>query len=213
MDSRFINLPEEKKQAIIASAIKEFAAHNYDKASTDVIAQQAGISKGSLFNYFKNKLNLYRYILEHCTVLMAEELIAEIEQIEEIDFYDRLKKITLLKYNSILKHGEEAQILSQYFFNPISALKEPIPIIERYLSINDELIDKYLIQYIDESKLREGVTKQDVIFITFTFAEAIGKKHEEMERMMLLGKMPGMEKGLADFDKYIEILKHGVYKV
>ena len=212
MDSRFVNLPEEKKKAIITSAIMEFATHNYDKASTDTIAQQAGISKGSLFNYFRNKANLYRYIVEYCAVLITDELISEIEQMKEIDFYDRLKKITLLKYNSVLKYSKEVQVLSQYILNPTVPLKDPIPAIEKYFSLKDKLLDKYLIEYIDESKLREGITKYDVIFVTYTLAEAIGKKHEEMERMILTGNNGDLKRGLSDFDKYIEILKYGVYK-
>lgn len=46
---KFINLEAEKRERIINAALKEFAQKGYDKASTNEIIKEAGISKGSLF--------------------------------------------------------------------------------------------------------------------------------------------------------------------
>ncbi|MDD3656837.1 MAG: TetR/AcrR family transcriptional regulator, partial [Atribacterota bacterium] len=53
--SQFHSLESEKQERIINAALKEFARNGYGKASTNEIIKQAGISKGSLFNYFNNK--------------------------------------------------------------------------------------------------------------------------------------------------------------
>jgi AcrR family transcriptional regulator len=45
---------EDKRQAILASAIAIFAAHGLG-APTAKIARRAGVSEGTLFNYFSNK--------------------------------------------------------------------------------------------------------------------------------------------------------------
>lgn len=60
----FENLPEEKRRRLIEVAEEEFAQATYDTASISRIARRAGIAKGSLYQYFENKLDLYRWLLE-----------------------------------------------------------------------------------------------------------------------------------------------------
>jgi AcrR family transcriptional regulator len=55
----FHNLPTKKRDRILEAAITEFAAHPYDAASLSNIARQAEIGKGSLYQYFENKKDLY----------------------------------------------------------------------------------------------------------------------------------------------------------
>jgi len=59
----FHNLPDAKRQRIIDAAIDEFAAVPYAKANLDRIVAAAQISKGSMYQYFANKADLYRYLL------------------------------------------------------------------------------------------------------------------------------------------------------
>lgn len=59
----FFNLPEEKRAKIIDLALDEFAANAYDTASISRIVVQAGIAKGSFYQYFENKEDLYHYLL------------------------------------------------------------------------------------------------------------------------------------------------------
>ena len=56
MNEKFFALPEEKRHQIINAAIEVFSKYDYKHASTDLIAAKAGISKGSLFYYFHNKI-------------------------------------------------------------------------------------------------------------------------------------------------------------
>lgn len=59
----FFNLPEEKRQRILDLAIEEFAHHDYQTASISRIVAEAGIAKGSFYQYFEDKADLYRYLL------------------------------------------------------------------------------------------------------------------------------------------------------
>ena len=59
----FFNLPEDKRQLIEDTAITEFAKQGYDKASINVIVQNAGIAKGSFYQYFDGKKDLFLHLL------------------------------------------------------------------------------------------------------------------------------------------------------
>jgi AcrR family transcriptional regulator len=59
----FFNLPEEKRQQILQVVINEFAENDYDQVSISRIVQRAGIAKGSFYQYFADKDDLYGYVL------------------------------------------------------------------------------------------------------------------------------------------------------
>lgn len=60
----FFNLPEAKRQRILEVAIDEFASNDYQNASISRLVARAGIAKGSFYQYFTDKADLYRYLLD-----------------------------------------------------------------------------------------------------------------------------------------------------
>src|SRR5690242_14812279 len=61
--STFLNLPPEKRERIIELAIEEFSERPYAQASLSRIVARAGIAKGSVYQYFEDKRDLYRWLL------------------------------------------------------------------------------------------------------------------------------------------------------
>lgn len=67
----FLNLPDEKRQAVVNAAIDEFSEYGFEAASINRIVANSGISKGSFYQYFEDKLDVFRYLL---TVLEREKM-------------------------------------------------------------------------------------------------------------------------------------------
>lgn len=63
----FKNLPDQKRNLIMNLAIEEFANHTYKVASISNIVRKAGIAKGSFYQYFEDKKDLYKYLVEIST--------------------------------------------------------------------------------------------------------------------------------------------------
>src|SRR3989304_6674291 len=59
----FLNLPEEKRETIINAAVDEFAEYGLENASTNRIVKNSGISKGSFYQYFEDKQDVFMYWL------------------------------------------------------------------------------------------------------------------------------------------------------
>jgi AcrR family transcriptional regulator len=59
----FLNLPEEKRRVIVNAAIDEFAEYGLENASTNRIVANSGISKGSFYQYFEDKQDVFMYLL------------------------------------------------------------------------------------------------------------------------------------------------------
>ncbi|CAJ1510220.1 TetR/AcrR family transcriptional regulator [[Mycobacterium] burgundiense] len=53
-----------RRAAIIEAAEAEFGAHGFSRGSLNVIARRAGVAKGSLFQYFADKRDLYAFIAD-----------------------------------------------------------------------------------------------------------------------------------------------------
>jgi AcrR family transcriptional regulator len=73
----FFNLPAEKRDALVAIALAEFAAHDYATASVSRIVAEAGIAKGSLYQYFNDKQDLFLYLFDLAGRTLIEALDAE----------------------------------------------------------------------------------------------------------------------------------------
>jgi len=63
-------------EAILTAAAQVLIAHGYEGATTARIAERAGVSIGSLYQYFPNKEALVAALIEH----HAEEIVAVLEQ-------------------------------------------------------------------------------------------------------------------------------------
>jgi len=73
----FFNLPEEKRNHILDTAINEFAGQGYKGSSISRIVAMAGIAKGSFYQYFENKDDLFCYIV---TTMIADRKLLVYEQ-------------------------------------------------------------------------------------------------------------------------------------
>lgn len=74
MNSKFYDLPEEKRVRIINAGFRVFSQNSYKKSPMSEIAGDAGISKSLLFHYFKNKRELYLFLWEEGARLTLEYL-------------------------------------------------------------------------------------------------------------------------------------------
>jgi len=63
----FLNLPEEKRERLIFLSFNEFAKNTYSTASITQIAKEMRIAKGSIYQYFTNKRDLYDYLIERAS--------------------------------------------------------------------------------------------------------------------------------------------------
>ncbi len=60
----FYNLSDDKKRRIFDAAVQEFSTRRFSEASINQIVKAAGIPRGSFYQYFEDKEDLYLYIIE-----------------------------------------------------------------------------------------------------------------------------------------------------
>ncbi len=102
MNKKFFDLPTAKQRAMINAAMYIFSKNSYKKSPTSEIATAAGVSKGLLFYYFKNKKELYLFIVDICVKLTVKTL-KEYGCYEETDLFEAMHKGLQAKLN-IMRH-------------------------------------------------------------------------------------------------------------
>ena len=50
----------ERREAILAAALEEFSARGFAAARLDDVARRAGVAKGTIYLYFRDKETLFR---------------------------------------------------------------------------------------------------------------------------------------------------------
>jgi AcrR family transcriptional regulator len=96
---------KDRRQAIMDTALEEFASYGYESTSISMIAKKAGVSKGLMYNYFESKEALLKTIMSegideifafidpnHDGVITKDEFIYLIDEIfalmkEKSSFY------------------------------------------------------------------------------------------------------------------------------
>lgn len=98
-----LDLENEKLEKIINSGLKEFSTQTFKKASTNSIVKDAGISRGLLYHYFKDKEDLYEFL----TFFSFEVMIRALEdnsKWEEPDLLIRFVNVSEQKYKVMQKY-------------------------------------------------------------------------------------------------------------
>jgi AcrR family transcriptional regulator len=112
----FSRLPPDKRDRILAAAVDEFSRFGYEKASINRMVGRLGIAKGSIFQYFGSKKNLYFHVFEHAVGLVRRSLKQVKFETQGEDFFVRLAKSLQAGIHFIQSHPRIYQIYLKMLF-------------------------------------------------------------------------------------------------
>lgn len=204
MEELLINVEEEKKVSIINSAMKEFSRNSFQKASTNVIVEDAGISKGLLYHYFGTKAKLYKYLEYFTMKIMTEKIVEKIDW-EQQDIFLRLKEISMIKFEIFQDYPYLADFSLTLFQDKT---------VEEIMHINSdfplELYSQIYTRNIDYSLFKVDVDVEKAIHIIQWTLE---KYSDEFRRKIKDGSTEFDYKMIEqEIFEYIDMLKDCFYK-
>lgn len=204
IEDLLINVDIEKRDNIINSAMKEFSTNTFQKASTNIIVEDAGISKGLLFHYFGTKDKLYKYLEYFCFKVITEKVVEELDW-EQKDIFLRLKEISMIKFKIFQKYPYLADFSLMAFQGKT---------VEEIMHINPdfpiELYSQIYTRNIDYSLFKEDIdVKRAIKIIQWT----IEKYGDEFRRGIKDGSMKFDYKAIEkEIYVYTDMLKVCFYK-
>lgn len=196
-----INIPEDKKQAVINASIEEFAKHEYKHAILENIANNANISKSLLLYHFKSKKKLYLYVYDYVFKYL-EGIIADSDFYKITDFFELMEYSFYKKLEMMEKYKSIFDFLIQGYFDESEDVKE---IVNMYRDKKQMDISNYF-KNIDASKFKDDVNMQDIIqMITYT---SEGYLHSRKKMSIKIDK----EDMIKQYSKWMKMFKQISYK-
>lgn len=148
----FLKLSEDKKTRIFQASVCEFSNHNFDEASLNNIVKAAGISKGSMYQYFEDKLDLFKFTIEE--IGRAKANLMESGK-KSVDFYDELRHLYRQTLGFAFDHPAYIQVLAQL------EKQKGSPVYEVVLGNTKDLAERYFEEKVMRAQ-SEGVIRESV---------------------------------------------------
>ena len=89
----FFNLSAQKRQTIEQAALDEFAEYGFDASNMNRIVEQSKIAKGSFYQYFEDKKDLYFYLIDTLFRKKLQAIEPVLKVYEEHSLSHNLKEI------------------------------------------------------------------------------------------------------------------------
>lgn len=213
----FFKLKEEKKEAIIQAFLFEFSHHSYEDASITAVVKKLGIAKGSIYQYFEDKLDLFLYLKQESEQTKMQ-YIMHLSRGDYPDFWSYYREL----YVQGIKFDEEHPLQSRFLYH-INFLTSSPAIKELAKSWKEKAL--VMMQSMIKKEIEEGHFRNDVPLLSmahflYTISISIGEymerihqvdvaKNLEQELPLLQGTQESL---LESIDAYIILLKSSFNK-
>lgn len=184
-----------KKEQIVEAARKLFTKYGYKKVSMDEIAKEAGVTKKTVYAYFKDKDELFKYfVFEEVDVM--KKLVKEVED-RNLPFFDMVHQTIY----EVLKHKKQENFLLT-ITKEAEALKNPTVI--EAVKILDTEVKKFIKDKLTYAIEHEYIKPYNVDVLTFIIYKVYIALMFEWDSE----KMPLDEKEISD--NVLQVLKNGI---
>jgi TetR/AcrR family transcriptional regulator len=159
----FRQLTPDKQERVLDAALAEFADQGYQAASLNRLVAQAGIAKGSLYQYFPNKEGIFRHLFQFALGRVERTLTAVKEGSREDGFFVRLEKSLLAGVDFLREHPRIYSFYLKIQFD------RNMPFREEFLAAVRRHAAEYFASLVRRARvrgeLRPGVPEAAVLFL------------------------------------------------
>ena len=193
-----------------------FGEYGYSKASIENIVKEAGISKGSLFYYFKSKKNYFLYIYEYAANIMKELVDSPGENgmpkyMEKTDFFERLDDVKIRKMKLANIHPYMGSYAKKAPFELSKEVHKEIQLINQKLA-RERIADFF--ENLDVYKFKDGIEPFMVLHLIYWCSEGIVNqiKSKNMMNPNTINDEIDYKEVLELYGQYVAMIRRNFYK-
>ncbi|EMT51585.1 TetR family transcriptional regulator [Brevibacillus borstelensis AK1] len=199
---------EPNKVKLLNAALLEFAEKGYTLGSTNQIVQNAGISKGMLFHFFSNKKTLYLYIVDACLDYFQTYLKGHM-QMRSSDLLDRVAELGMARMKLFFEEPLIYRLAVETF------VRYPAEIREEIAGREQQVYASYLtmlLEGLDSSVLREGISPARAADFLITAVEALIQKHVRPHVNQEDKGLDALQQFFGELSTYMDMVRYGLYR-
>lgn len=169
----FFNLPDDKRQRIIDAALDEFASQPYHQASLSRIVAKADIAKGSMYQYFANKFDLYLYLIGLASEVKLAAFGDVVGQLgPDADVFDMLLAASTAGIEAIRAQPRLYMLGNRMLAEGPEFLAK---VVEHFGQLSEDIVGEWLQMSIDRGLIDRRVSRPVASFIVNSMLAAVGQ--------------------------------------
>ena len=162
----FFNLPIEKRSRIIEGAKEAFSKKHYNEVTIDTIVALSNIPKGSFYQYFINKDDLFTYIFQNIGIKKSNVLLEELTISKDLNFSELI--IELIERANQFENQDEVMIgLKKRFLNECPQEVKNSILLDLEPQTFD-LFEKIIHIFVEKGEFKSDVNSKIAAFILTT---------------------------------------------
>lgn len=114
---RFSNLDEATRRKILETAASEFAANGFDGTSLNRLIEDLGISKGSFYYYFDDKVDLFTTVVDHAWKTMLPDDETDLSAFDGDNYWPAIEVVMRGAHDRV-RENPWLVGLGHLFYNP-----------------------------------------------------------------------------------------------
>lgn len=179
------NLIDLRRKQIIKGAIKVFIAKGFHNATVREIAEEAGLTMGSLYNYINTKQDIIYIVYDYITKVLREDMKEAIVGVK--DPKERLKAALRQNLNAVYKNQD---IIMFLYRESASLDKESLHTVlareTKYIELFEDILREYFKgKEVSESRLRLSADLLSYIPVIVTFRRwSLRRRFDSMDTVL-----------------------------
>jgi AcrR family transcriptional regulator len=198
----FFNLPEDKRTLICQAAIGEFAAHSFAQASINRIVASSGIAKGSFYQYFENKNDLFLYLVQLVEEEKLKYLAPVVRNPERHDFFTLLRELSRLSVQFAVEHPQYAEFSKKLRASKGTSIHKEVT--EHITSSGLEFFETLLENAITKGEIRADIDAKMLAYMITSMYDPFIEYCLEHCDPEYDGEM------METIDRFLDFLRHGI---
>lgn len=204
-DHKIMTMEEEKRKRVITAALKEFSK-GYEVANTDVIAKEAGISKGLIFHYFGSKRGLFLFLLKYSAEIINTEYSKVI--LSSRDFLENIREVSKLAMEMTFQYPLVYGFIAKAYFSISEVFPEGLP---KDMPDSNKILLQQILKTSDKSLFREDIDREKAQNIALWTMGGFSDKLLQYGDDLEVYKSHYDELGI-ELEEYMELLRKLLYK-
>ena len=183
---------------ILDAAIEEFGDKGYALASTNVIAKQAGVSKGAVFKHYPTKAELFYAAFERELSKMVNGLTVAMGTIPKQSPFTTIALIVDWKARYSLEHPNAAKVMLEGIVSPPKKMDMKT---QELLGKLKTFSGRYIFKDLDWSSFDPRYSKEDILSVLETAISGLQARY--VRPGLTVDELTGIRDECTDFLKIV----------
>lgn len=198
----FNNLHSAKQNRIFSASLNEFTEKSFEESKLSNIIRDAKIPRGSFYQYFENKLDLYKYVFNKLGEIKMSYMGELLLNKEEKPFIELIRELYIIGIKFAVDNPKAVKMMSFLFSNKGE-------IYDKVMKDGLSKAKDFYSGYIESDKLLGRISKDiNTEVLTDIFISLIN--NISIEEMSHGNKELDYEHMIDKFEKIIYILERGI---